>query len=214
MKKKRIKNGFTMVELLAVIVILGILAIISITAVQGIIAKAKERYYKSQEENMVMAAQSYLKNNNTQQPKVSGQTRTIKLNTLYSSKYIDKVVDYKKETCDGAESYVKAFKYEDDIYYTAYLKCPNYTTDLNVLTSSINISANFEGDNQNVKNAKSTITINDSNGGDGRIAKGIISYQYSIYKENKLIYSSDVFNTKRQIQLLRQYLYQKMFLEK
>lgn len=197
MKKKRIKNGFTMVELLAVIVILGILAIISITAVQGIIAKAKERYYKSQEENMVMAAQSYLKNNRTQQPKVSGQTRTIKLDTLYSSKYIDKVVDYKKETCDGAESYVKAFKYEDDIYYTAYLKCPNYTTDLNVLTSSINISANFEGDNQNVKNAKSTITITDSNGGDGRIAKGIISYQYSIYKENKLIYSSDVFNTKK-----------------
>ena len=60
-------------------------------------------------------AQSYLKNNNAQQPKVSGQTRTIKLNTLYSSKYIDKVVDYKKETCSGAESYVKAFKYEDEI---------------------------------------------------------------------------------------------------
>ena len=144
-----------------------------------------------------MAAQSYLKNNNAQQPKVSGQTRTIKLNTLYSSKYIDKVVDYKKETCNGAESYVKAIKYEDEIYYTAYLKCPNYTTDLNVLTSSINISTGFEGDNQNVKNVKATITITDSNGGDGRIAKGIISYQYSVYKEGKLVYSSDVYDTKK-----------------
>ena len=45
--KKLNKKGFTMVELLAVIVILGILAIISVAAVQGIIAKAKERYYKS-----------------------------------------------------------------------------------------------------------------------------------------------------------------------
>ena len=195
--KEKKRKGFTMVELLAVIVILGILAIISITAVQGIIAKAKERYYKSQEENMVMAAQSYLKNNNKQNPKVSGQTKTIKLNTLYTAKYIDKVVDYKKQTCDGAESYVKAFKYEGDIYYTAYLKCPNYETDMEQLLSSLNITNTFYGDNQNPENAKATFVITDSNGGDGRIQKGIISYQYSVYKEGKLIYSSDIYNTKK-----------------
>ncbi|MDO4995751.1 MAG: type II secretion system protein [Bacilli bacterium] len=195
--KKINKKAFTMVELLAVIVILGILSIISVTAVQGIIAKAKERYYKSQEESMVMAAQSFLKNNQKQQPKVSGQTKTIKLETLLSNKYIDKVVDYKKETCSGAESYVKAFKYENEIYYTAYLKCPNYTTDMNALTSSINISTAFNTDTNVVNNSKATITITDSNGGDDRIQKGIVSYQYSMYKEGKLIYSSDVFNVKK-----------------
>ena len=80
MSKKN--KGFTMVELLAVIVILGILSIISVTAVQGIIAKAKERYYKSQEESFVMAAQSYLNNNKKKQPKVSGQTVKVYLKLL------------------------------------------------------------------------------------------------------------------------------------
>ena len=47
-KKVRKKNGFTMVELLAVIVILGILATISIVSVQRLLAKAKIEYYKSQ----------------------------------------------------------------------------------------------------------------------------------------------------------------------
>ena len=154
------KKRFTMVELLAVIVILGILAIISVSAVQGTITKAKDRYYKSQEENFVMATQSYLQNNKKKQPKMIGQALTVYLKDLKSNKYIDSIVDYKKEECDR-DSYVQVFKYEDDIYYTPYIACPNYTTDLKTYTSNIDIEATFTGDENNLSLAATTISIKD-----------------------------------------------------
>ena len=80
--KRQKRKGFSMIELLAVIVILGIFAIISVSAVQGIIAKSRERYYKSQEENLAMAADSYLKNNKKEQLKYSGQTKELTLEKL------------------------------------------------------------------------------------------------------------------------------------
>ena len=200
--KKLNKKGFTMVELLAVIVILGILAIISVAAVQGIIAKAKERYYKSQEENFVMATQSYLNSNKTKQPKVSGQTVKVYLKDLRNAKYIDKIVDYKKEPCNIDNSYVQVFKYEDNVYYTPYITCPNYTTDLNSYTSDIVISTEFTGDDKNLNKAGVKITIEDkdpkdSSGTAASVAHGIISYQYKVYQDGKLKYTSDVFDAKK-----------------
>lgn len=194
------KKRFTMVELLAVIVILGILAIISVSAVQGTITKAKDRYYKSQEENFVMATQSYLQNNKKKQPKMIGQALTVYLKDLKSNKYIDSIVDYKKEECDR-DSYVQVFKYEDDIYYTPYIACPNYTTDLKTYTSNIDIEATFTGDENNLSLAATTISIKDNNivndrGESVNISHGIISYQYKIYVEGELKYISDVFNAK------------------
>ena len=83
---KKNNSGFTMVELLAVIVILGILSVISIAAIQGVLAKARKQYYVTQKNNMVMAAQSYLNANKRFAPKVSGQYVTIDLGTLISNK--------------------------------------------------------------------------------------------------------------------------------
>lgn len=193
---KRKQKGFSMVELLAVIVILGILSVISIVAVSSIIAKAKEKYYKSQEDNMVMAAQTFLKNNNKSQPKVSGQTVKLELQKLTAAKYIDTVLDYKKTACSTTESYVNAFKYEDEIYYTAHLKCPNYETDDSIYTSNLSINATFNGDDEHLNESSVKIDITDTKSG-ANIPEGVVSYQYKIYLDGQLKYTSDIFNAKR-----------------
>ena len=54
------KNGFTLVELLAVIVIIGILMGLSIVAVMRFIERAREEQLASQEKVLTIAAKHYL----------------------------------------------------------------------------------------------------------------------------------------------------------
>ncbi len=191
MMKRKNSNGFTMVELLAVIVILGILSVISIAAIQGVLAKARKEYYVTQKNNMVMAAQSYLNANKRFAPKVSGQYVTVDLGTLISNKYIDQVVDYNKKPCDGSLSHVQAFKYEDDIYYTSLLICPDHDDNESIKDIKPNINISFDGE---LTGAKAILNID---GGfelvenDKKNYIPLISYKYTIYKGSKLLYQSD-----------------------
>ena len=194
---KKNSNGFTMVELLAVIVILGILSVISIAAIQGVLGKARKQYYITQKNNMVMAAQSYLNANKRYAPKVSGQYVDINLDTLISNKYIDQVVDYNKKPCYGDTSYVKAFKYEDDIYYTALLKCPNHDDSVETMNIQPNISISFDG---GLTGAKAILNIDggfELDEDDNKEYIPLLSYKYDIYKGSKLVYKSDEIDAKK-----------------
>lgn len=189
MKNKKNTSGFTMVELLAVIVILGILSIISIAAIQGVIARARTEYYKTQKNNLVMAAQSYLNANKNYQPKVSGQRVQISLKTLYDNKYIDKVVDYHKNACDDAATYVQAYRYKDELNYYAYLKCPDYDPGREAAGEEPNITLlKFDGGlNAPVINLKASAG-NDDQGNPLVIA----NYTYTIYKNGTQLVSKTV----------------------
>ena len=194
---KKNNSGFTMVELLAVIVILGILSVISIAAIQGVLAKARKQYYVTQKNNMVMAAQSYLNANKRFAPKVSGQYVTIDLGTLISNKYIDQVVDYNKKPCDGSLSHVQAFKYEDDIYYSSLLICPDHDDNEDKKNIKPNISISFDGE---LTGAKAILNIDGGYEEDDSGEKSyipLISYKYTIYKGSKLLYQSDDINANK-----------------
>lgn len=54
------KKGFTLVELLAVIVILAIILAIAIPGISNVINSSKEQAYESQKELIVNAAKKYL----------------------------------------------------------------------------------------------------------------------------------------------------------
>ena len=69
MKKIKSQKGFTLVEILAVIAILGILTGIAIGGIQLLLDKSKEEFYNEQENNMIMAAQSYYQTNRNKLPK-------------------------------------------------------------------------------------------------------------------------------------------------
>lgn len=119
------KKGFTLVELLAIIVILAIIAVIAIPSVKTIINNSKTRTYLNNEERLVDAAKLYLTRNTDKIPKDIGNTTEIKLSDLQASKYIGEIksVFNKNNNCNG---YVIVSKVADQKYdYTPHLNCIN-----------------------------------------------------------------------------------------
>ena len=180
MKKLEHKRGFTMIELLAVIIILGILSIISIAAVQSLIEKAERKYYASQEDNMAAATRNYAEKNRQYLPKVNGQATKITLESLRKAKYIDKVKDYSKNDCDEGNSYVQVFLYDEAYYYTPYLVCPHYTSNAIEKYEHYDINVTFTG---GITGSRAHLSIKEPDA-------GIISYNYKIYADGKQVYTS------------------------
>ncbi len=79
------KKGFTLAELIAVIVILALISLVSIPAVSGILKQNKERLCETQLENILAAAKSYGADNVFSLPDTS---MTINLQTLVDAGYI------------------------------------------------------------------------------------------------------------------------------
>lgn len=183
------KRGFSLVELLAVITIMGILAVISIVGVNYLLQKFRINYYKAQEDNMVIAGTDYFDTVDNVKPKSSGQLNQVQLSTLIDNKYIDKIIDYHKDNCDYDKSYVQIFKYDGKYYYTPYLQCSNdhYKTDIYSYESNLKVNIDMSN---SFSNPKASITISDNKA-------YIASYQYYIYKDNKLIYTSEVIEGKK-----------------
>ena len=184
LKKIRHSRGFTMVELIATILILGILTTISVVAIQSVVKKARDNYNRSQEDSISAAARSYAEKNQQYLPKVNGQTTTITLASLRKAKYIDKVKDYSKNTCDENLSYVQIFMYDGAYYYTPYLVCPNYTSNVIEKFGNYDIDVAFSG---GVTTSRAKLTIKEPKA-------GIVTYNYKIYADGKLVHTSGNLN--------------------
>lgn len=87
------KDGFSLVELLATVVILGLLSVVAIVSVNALLKRAEQTYYATLEKNLIMAAKSYALDNRSVLPKKVGDTVTITLAQLQSKKYIGEIVD-------------------------------------------------------------------------------------------------------------------------
>lgn len=59
MKVKK-QDGFTLVELLAVIVVLGILSSLAIVSYNKIVEKSKKSYYKTEEEMLLLIVKEHI----------------------------------------------------------------------------------------------------------------------------------------------------------
>ena len=82
MKRKKNEKGFSLVELLAVVVILGLLSAVAIIGVNSIIKNTEKKYYDTQRNTLKMAAQSYTQDNRSSLPKTIGSSTEITLKTL------------------------------------------------------------------------------------------------------------------------------------
>ena len=81
-------KGFTLVELLATIIILGLLTTIAYVSVTNILDRGNGSYYDSQENMLVLAGREYFADHRSELPKEIGDTSNVTLKKLIEEKYI------------------------------------------------------------------------------------------------------------------------------
>ena len=183
------KKGFSLVELIVAIAILGMLMSIAVIAASKWLDKAKKDYYDSLNKNLILVGQSYVQDNRNSLPKAIGRSTKITLQTLKDKKYLTSdVVDYSKKSCDLEKSYVKVFKYsENDYSYMAYLVCPNYTSKEETYANGPEIEIDF---NNSVNVARAVLTMKDPD--------KILSYSYIVYKDGLEVKNTGTVSAKLQ----------------
>ena len=201
------RRGYSIIELLTAMIVLGILSIATVWGVNKAISRAGEEYYRETSNRLVQSSQQYINNNRSKRPRDIGDYTYIYLDTLIKDNYISKVYDRHKKECIGKEvsnpcinkddtnctktSYIKVFKYSKDKYsYIPVLYCPNYMGEEKykkvnlVINISTNKGTSYFDDNNYFK-----FTIDGRNDKDNN---KILSYSYSIVKGKNILYDSGV----------------------
>ena len=117
-------KGFTLVELLCAIVILGVLITASIVAVSKVINTAKEDEKAVQEQLLTKSCESYIQHFTDETPKAIGEVKRISLKKLYDSNYLKDIIKNSKGESCMINSYVRVYKLSDKEYvYIPYIYC-------------------------------------------------------------------------------------------
>ena len=121
---RRLRIGFSLVELLAVIVIIGILSTISIVAYSRYIDKSKDEINNQNRNNLIIAAKAYIHANKSKTPKSIGEVVNVSASTLRELKYLNQEIKDKNGNLCDEKSYVRVYKYDSNNYsYLPYLIC-------------------------------------------------------------------------------------------
>ena len=76
------KSGFTLVELLGILIILGVIALISISSITNTLKNNKEELYNIQINNIIEGAKIWASSNVFQMPENDGESISITLRQL------------------------------------------------------------------------------------------------------------------------------------
>ena len=216
---KNKKTGFTLVELLCAIVILGILSTIIVYSSYKLIAKTKKDSFDSQERLLIETTKSYIQEERDKAPKVLGESKNITLIELKDKNYLkDDVVDYNGNSC-MKNSYVRVYKLDNKDYtYLAYIYCGSDKSDIEeVPTPTIKVGYrdskyNNVDEIDSIINSKFYIELTGGISFNGNLLD-INKYKYEIFIKNKKndeytsIYNSDfiIANRKQNISLVKDF---------
>ena len=144
LKKIRNRKGFSLVELLAVVVILGLIAALGISATSYLSDLAKKNKMESQKNTVTMSAETYLQNNKNLVPKIIGDSSIIKVSDLRREKYLtEDIKNGKGESC-MEKSYVRVYKLSNSEYkYTTFLYCGDEEVPAEEIVPSPIVTAKF-----------------------------------------------------------------------
>ena len=105
------KKGFTLTELLGVIVILAIIAIIAFPSVLGLLNSSQNETDEAMQNFAITAARNYVNDNMDSYPKaLEGQTKTysnLKIQTLLDEGYISSTTISSEKNCEMLNDEIK-----------------------------------------------------------------------------------------------------------
>lgn len=193
------RRGFTLVEVLAVVIILSVLSIMVIPNVSEYVAQGKDEYNKSLKKTLTLAGKNFYSDNKVRIPKPVGVvTDFVTANELSSQNYLTgSFVDSDKNDCKS-KSYVVAVNEISDVKYHACLTCgdKNYSSDDEYCDAMVrDIDSSNPSDS-----GKSKVTCNVSAKDTDDGASVTINANSSKEKINKIIYYNT--DTKKYTSLL------------
>ena len=103
-------KGFTMIELLAVIMILGIITTIAIVGVTSYVNGGRDQTYAEHEETLKRATQNYLMDHSEMIPSNKDDNVRIEASALKDESYVEKLEDPRSRTDCVGYSYIKVVK--------------------------------------------------------------------------------------------------------
>ncbi len=130
-------KAFTLVELLAVVVILGIILSITVPKIKDVIDSVGQSLYQVNERTMVSAARNYLIMNEISTPSNIGDTIVINMDELKENKLMSDIFDVKDENtkCVG---YIIVLKSSETSYeFTPYLECGVNYVSQTIITNGL-----------------------------------------------------------------------------
>jgi len=118
------KKGFTLIEIIAVVIILGLIILIAVPFFTGSLSVFRDDYYEDLKNNVNNSGKEFFADNKLYLPHSTLDASVVKVADLVNSKYINDVKDYNGKQCDLSSSYVIAIrKGKDDYDYTTCLTC-------------------------------------------------------------------------------------------
>ena len=177
------KKGFTFVELLATITILGLLMITVLVSYNNYLKNAKKRYMKAQEDTVTLSGKEFFTDYRSDLPQTIGDKENVTITELNSKKYLSKLTDYNGKQCvpsnDTNYNKVYAYKVMDGVYlYYTLLDCNGYKTNEDHKGPTITFNPNKADIN---KDLNVIMTAKDN--------KKVAYYSYEIEKDGIVISS-------------------------
>ena len=198
------RKGFTLVEVLAVVIILSVLSIMVIPNVSEYVAQGKDEYNKSLKKTLTLAGKNFYSDNRMRIPKPVGVvTDFVTANELSSQNYLTgSFVDSDKNDCKS-KSYVVAVNEISDVKYHACLTCgdKNYSSDDEYCDATVRDIDSSNPSDSGKSKVICSVSAKDTDDG----ASVTINASSSKEKINKIIYYNT--DTKKYKSLLTDFEY-------
>ena len=187
-------KGFTLVELLVAVAILGIIAIIALPQITNLTNKNKDTKYETYQKTIISAGKLYV---DAYSEDMFGNNTSGCYDISYSelkSKNLVKNTNINNTKCDGGstnKTFVRVYKTNDNYLYKASIYCVDKNNNVIYEDNSAGIYGVCDGTTTDTK--APTITINtvsdDWSTGKGEVAKITISDDYGLLENTKIKYA-------------------------